>query len=248
MSQFNCKFWNESTLINELLLRTTLLFFALFVSCITYAEHEDVQQNIKSSPKRGVLRIIEPGIFDYQANDYIVRMRAWGVQFPSRGQPGYNEGITFSENILLEQNVTLLLKEEFDQNNIKVVEVFIGNENKNFSKISIEKGIGWHNESETNRKGEFLIAQLKAKRQGVGIWESGGIYYGKEPQMEVPSPILRSMIQQSPFTSSINFWVTSFGKIHRPGCSFYERGKGELSRRPTGTDCRICGGTNWPEK
>ena len=62
---------------------------------------------------------------------------------------------------------------------------------------------------------------------------------------DVFGPKVNIMIDcQNPFSGGIKFWVTSFNKIHRPECSFYERGRGEYSRRPTGTDCRICGGTN----
>ena len=41
---------------------------------------------------------------------------------------------------------------------------------------------------------------------------------------------------------SLSYWVTSLGKIHRPDCAFYQRGRGNLTMNPSGTDCRICGG------
>ena len=41
-------------------------------------------------------------------------------------------------------------------------------------------------------------------------------------------------------STSVKYWVTSMGKIHRNGCSFYERGKGVVFR-PTGTTAGFVG-------
>ena len=194
--------------------------------------------------KPGVLRVLAPGIFDYQSNIYIVRMRAWGVGFPPRGKPGYEEAISFTEEMLLDSNLSLSVQKEFDNENYKVVNILNNETAQNFSKLAIEQGLGWHNELETSRHGAFVIAQIKAKRQNLGIWMHGGVYSNEAKDKSVPTPLLKSMIGQNPFSGGIKFWVTSFNKIHRPECSFYERGRGEYSRRPTGTDCRICGGTN----
>ncbi|MEK9772564.1 MAG: thermonuclease family protein [Opitutae bacterium] len=194
--------------------------------------------------KIGVVRIVEPGLFDYQSKDYLVRMRAWGVTFPNRGQPGFEEAIAFTEEQLLDRNLTIELRAEFDRQNLKVVDIFTGPEKVNFSRECIENGMGWHNEVESMRNGAYAIAQLKAKRRELGIWKYGNSYQVLPHDKDIPTPLLRSMIEQNPFSSSLNYWVTTFGKIHRPGCSFYERGRGSLSRRPVGDNCRICGGTN----
>ena len=194
--------------------------------------------------KRGVIRVLEPGVFDYQSSDYLVRMRAWGVSFPTRSNPGYNEAIRFSEDLLLDINLSITVKKEFDLQNYKVVDVFLHRYSKSFSTLCIEQGVGWHNEKETNRHGVFVISQIKAKRQNLGVWKHGSPLEGQVQGHSIPTPVLKSMIGQNPFSGGIQFWVTSFNKIHRPGCSFYERGRGEYSRRPTGTDCRICGGVN----
>ena len=197
-----------------------------------------------TAKKIGVIRVIEPGIFDYQSADYIVRMRAWGVSFPSRSNPGYKEAIQFSEELLLDSNLSISVKKEFDPQNYKVVDIFIHAQSKSFSTLCIEQGIGWHNEKETSRHGVFVISQIKAKRQNIGIWKHGIPPDEQATGRSIPTPILKSMIGENPFAAGMKFWVTSFNKIHRPGCSFYERGRGEYSRRPTGTDCRICGGVN----
>ena len=145
---------------------------------------------------------------------------------------------------LLDRNLTIEVKREFDRNNLKVVEVLWGPDKRNFSRDCIGKGIGWHDEEETGRLGTFVISEAKAKRQEIGIWKYGENFQDLPFDKKLPAPFLRSIIEQNPFSSSINYWVTSFGKIHRPSCSFYQRGRGKLSRRPTGTDCRICGGVN----
>ena len=32
--------------------------------------------------KKGIVRVLEPGVFDYQSEKFVIRMRAWGVNFP----------------------------------------------------------------------------------------------------------------------------------------------------------------------
>lgn len=38
------------------------------------------------------------------------------------------------------------------------------------------------------------------------------------------------------------FWISSTGKTHRPGCRYYGQGNGRASARGSGDNCRICGG------
>jgi hypothetical protein len=215
----------------------------LLISTLQSADGRSFDANKTASAIPGVVRIIQPGVFDYQSSEYLIRMRAWGVGFTQRNQPGYNQAIHFTEKKLLGANLQIKMKQEFDLQNLKVVDLYIERENQNFSQLAISTGIGWHIENETGRHGTFVISQLKAKRNKLGIWNYGDFFQSNLTQHEHPLPLLRNMVEQSPFNPGLNFWVTSFGKIHRPGCSFYERGRGELSRRPTGNDCRICGGT-----
>jgi len=243
MLQFNNK------IICELCIRKNYQWFFLLVLAqlpfIAYSQNQlEGDSETINQKKPGVLRVLAPGVFDYQSSVYIVRMRAWGVTFPPRGKPGYEEAISFTEEMLLDSNLSLSVQKEFDNQNHKVVNILNNETAQNFSKLAIEQGFGWHNEKETSRHGAFVIAQIKAKRQSLGIWKYGGAYSEQAQDNSVPTPLLKSMIGQNPFSGGIKFWVTSFNKIHRPECSFYERGRGEYSRRPTGTDCRICGGTN----
>jgi hypothetical protein len=219
-------------------------FLTVLLCTLSHAKNALAVNPEFQEKETGVIRVVSPGIFDYQTSDCIVRMRAWGVTYPQRGQKGYEEAITFSESKLLDANVTFIVRREFDERNLKVVEIFIEPEKRNFSKISIETGIGWHDEYETGRDGSFLIAQMKAKRSELGIWKYGEFHNSSQINNQLPTPLLRTMAKQNPFSPGVNYWVTSFGKIHKPTCSFYERGRGKLSRRPTGTDCRICGGAN----
>ena len=211
-------------------------------SCALLAENSKYNDENATYLQEGVVRIIQPGVFDYQINKFLVRMRAWGVAFPAHNKPGYKEAINFTENQLLNSTISISVRKEFDSNNLKVVELFCGEDNVNFSQQAILQGVGWHLEQETSRHGVFVISQIKAKRESLGIWRYGDLFKSPTINQIVPAPMLRSMIGQNPFSPSIEYWVTSFGKIHRPGCSFYQRGRGALSRRPTGTDCRLCGG------
>ena len=241
----NYNFRSKLSLKSLCLCRSTFSFaiFLIFGQATT-AKPEDSNGIDSSGMKGRVVRVFKPGIFDYKGEEFLVRMRVWGVTYPERGQPGYEEAIIFTEEKLLDQNLTIDVHKEFDLQNLKVVQVLTDFGKENFSRLSIEKGIGWHNEEETNRHGSFVIAQLKAKRQGLGVWKHGETFPAISSGQSIPTPLLRSMIGQNPYSSSINYWVSSFDKIHRPDCSFYGKGRGEYNRRPTGKDCRICGGTN----
>jgi hypothetical protein len=243
MLQFNNPNKNKSALFKIFSGSILLMIMNGSIPAIAQTSSEENTEN--ATPlKGGVIRVLEPGVFDYQSSDYLVRMRAWGVSFPTRSNAGYKEAIRFSEDLLLDTNLSITVKKEFDLQNYKVVDIFLPSYSKSFSTLCIEKGVGWHNEKETNRHGVFVISQIKAKRQNLGVWKYGLPKEGQAQENSITAPVLKSMIGQNPFSGGIQFWVTSFNKIHRPGCSFYERGRGEYSRRPTGTDCRICGGVN----
>lgn len=220
-----------------------LWFILILVGALPAFGETVVQVESNSSQEtKGIIRVIKPGIFDYQSNEYLIRMRAWGVGFPGRDQPGFNEALSFTEAKLLNTSVSIKVKSTFDAQNLKVVDVLMGDDQISFSQEAITQGIGWHLEKESNRHGVFIISQIKAKRKNLGVWKHQNTYKQQDLKPSIPAPILRSMIGQNPFSASIQYWVTSFGKIHRPECTFYQRGRGELSRRPTGKDCRICGG------
>ena len=226
-----------------------LLFLIFILFNYTIGKEGNIVDLISAKDSNGtqfkeeIIRVIKPGIFDYQSKDFMIRMRAWGVEFPQRGQPGHNEAITFTEQKLLSTSPNIQIKQEFDIKNLKVVELTLLKGQMNFSREAISLGIGWHMEKETNRYGPFVLSQLKAKRLNLGIWANNFNYKQIQSPSSLPTPRLPGMINnQRNFVPSLTFWVTTFGKIHRPNCSFYQRGRGNLTSRPQGTDCRICGG------
>ena len=68
---------------------------------------------------------------------------------------------------------------------------------KNYSSLAIENGIGWHNEKETGRLGLFLIAQMKAKRNKVGIWSLNYNFQGSSVTPSKPQPQLPNILSAS---------------------------------------------------
>jgi endonuclease YncB( thermonuclease family) len=232
---------------------TRIVTRALFVTMCLPLCHGDSSALISKKPTAfdgngslasvKIIRVIQPGIFDVQTADYIVRMRAWGVSFPKRDQPGYAEALSFTENRLVLMTPELKIKREFDEQNLKVVDILLLGGKMNFSREAIGAGVGWHLEKESNRYGPFVIAQLKAKRMNLGIW-ANNFNYGRADPFARPNPQLPNMLKdRNTFVPSLNYWVSSLGKIHRPGCSFYERGNGVLTSKPNGRNCRICGGS-----
>ena len=147
-----------------------LLFLIFILFNYTIGKEGNIVDSISAKDsnstqfKEEIIRVINPGIFDYQSKDFMIRMRAWGVEFPQRGQPGHNEAITFTEQKLLSTSPNIQIKQEFDIKNLKVVELTLLKGQMNFSREAISLGIGWHMEKETNRYGPFVLSQLKAKR------------------------------------------------------------------------------------
>ena len=227
-------------------LKFSIFFAHLFLSHALLISADSTTQvsDSNSSEREGeIIRIIKPGVFDLQSSNYLIRMRAWGVGFPDRGQPGYEEALTFSESRLLSLSPRITIKREFDPDNLKVVDLNLMDGKMNFSREAITLGIGWHLEQETGRYGPYLLAQLKSKRSKAGIWANGYNHLMQTKKSLGPTPQFpRVMSGQAEFVPRISYWVTSLGRIHRPGCSFYERGRGTLSTNPVGDDCRICGG------
>lgn len=220
------------------------IIWVLYFSPILFGAEENNSSThvIDLSPK--IIRVVEPGIFDFKYADYQIRTRVWGVIFPKRGQPGFQEAISFAEQNLFSTEVLLDVKIPFDTRNLKVVDIKLKNTGQSFSNLSIMEGIGWHDEKETGRYGQFLISQLKAKRNDIGIW---GYDYdfnqNNKSYITTPEPLFKNMIsERQKMVPSLSYWVTSLGKIHRPDCAFYQRGRGKLTMNPSGTDCRICGG------
>ena len=201
------------------------------------------------TPEYEVLRVLSPGVFDVMVQGFQVRFRAWGVGFPKRDQPGYREALRFSEQQLLASKVNLKTKQEFDLNNMKLVDVLPVGSQTTFSRQAILSGHGWHLEKETNRYGPFTLAQMKAKRMVLGVWRTPLAYTQADdasvmpmPKPKLPGALFRQ--QQGIPTAGISYWVSSLGKVHRPGCAFYRKGRGLISNTPQGYDCRICGGRN----
>ena len=215
------------------------------------AETSSVPDSTKApkTPEYEVLRVLSPGVFDIMVEGFQVRFRAWGVGFPKRDQPGYREALRFTEQQLLASKVNLKTKQEFDLKNLKLVDILPVGSQTTFSRQAILSGHGWHLEKETNRYGPFTLAQMKAKRMVLGVWRTPLAYPQADdasampmPKPKLPGALFRQ--QQGIPTAGISYWVSSLGKVHRPGCAFYRKGRGLISNTPQGYDCRICGGRN----
>ena len=90
-----------------------------------------------SSSKPGIL-IFRQMIMSFECES--------GYFFPTKGQPGYEEAISFCETNLLSTSPLIEVVRTFDENNLKVVKLRLQAGGKDFTTESIGNGIGWHNE------------------------------------------------------------------------------------------------------
>ena len=72
------------------------------------------------------------------------------------------------------------------------------------------------------------MAQLKAKRSNLGVWNNDFDYKGAHGKVLTPPRFPSSLSPAGSFVPRLNYWVTSFGKIHRR-LFVYERGRGNPS-------------------
>ena len=73
------------------LFRTNKLFFGIiffysFKSLLSGSEKDNLSVNLpkdrnQSLVKNEVIRVVQPGVFDYQSNEYVVRLRLWELDF-----------------------------------------------------------------------------------------------------------------------------------------------------------------------
>ena len=76
------------------------------------------------NPELEIIRVIQPGIFDFQATEYVIRMRVWGVSFPKRGQPQVSiRQFHFAKKCSYRLIPILDIIRTFDEKNLKVVKV-----------------------------------------------------------------------------------------------------------------------------
>ena len=171
--------------------------------------------------------VVQPGVFDYQSNEYVVRLRLWGIGFPERDQPGFNDAISASERLLLGVPIDISVKQEFDSKNLKVVQVHGQIKKNDLGREIISQGFGWHLDDETDRYGPYVLSQLKAKRLNLGVWSRNFNYLQIQSPNVLPTAKLPGLYNNNKnFIPSLTYWVTSFGRIHRPGCSFTKEEEG----------------------
>ena len=71
------------------------LIIVLPLSSLVLIGESDNNQSLKGFD---VIRVLKPGIFELKTEDYLVRMRTWGVGFPVRTNPVMNRHSVFLKN------------------------------------------------------------------------------------------------------------------------------------------------------
>lgn len=201
------------------------------------------------APLYEVVRVPEPGIFHVKAGGLEVRLKAWGIGCPKRGQPTYREALRFAEDHLLGLKVKLEVKREFDPDGYKQVIAYPAGETVSFNRSMITNGYAWHLEKVTKRLGAFAIAQIRAKRNRSGVWGQSFAYDFEGSADAAPKPTLPWLLRnQNSSAARVMYWQSFIGKIHRPGCAFYSKGNGLLTPNPQGRNCGVCGGLQGPRR
>ena len=68
-----------------------LLIFIVTIISVSSVFSTDSNSTDSEEVKPGVIRVLEPGVVDYQSSIFIIRISAWGVSFRQKVQPGYRK-------------------------------------------------------------------------------------------------------------------------------------------------------------
>ena len=82
----------------------SLSFLSLIFLFSAFSLHGNTPDSLdanESAPGNEIIRVIQPGVFDIQSQDFLIRMRAWGVVFTKRGHPGHEAALAFTAKPLL---------------------------------------------------------------------------------------------------------------------------------------------------
>lgn len=107
----------------------------------------------------------------------------------------------------------------------------------------IRLGLAWHYKAYSNDK-DLADLETVARSSKIGLWSRPDAVapwdFRRAPKLPVKTTEQKE-VKENPVVET--FWVTkSSGKVHNKSCRYYRNSNGFESNKPTGTNCKLCGG------
>lgn len=167
------------------------------------------------------------------------KIRLWGIDAPESRQDYGQRAKQALSDMVYNKAVTVDVQDT-DRYGREVGKVYQGDTYVNLEMIKL--GLAWWYQTYAKGATDLKDAEEAARTAKVGLWSRPDAIapWDFRRVKRTPSSKGTEEVKQS---EEIKYWVTnSSGKVHNASCRWYGKSKGRFETKPTGSNCKICGG------
>ena len=168
------------------------------------------------------------------------KIRLWGIDAPESRQDYGQRAKQALSDMVYNKAVTVDVQDT-DRYKREVGKVYQGDTYVNLEMVKL--GLAWWYQQYARNATDLRDAEATARAEKIGLWS--------RPDVIAPWDFRRGKRTASKGTEEVKrpeetkYWVTnSSGKVHNSSCRWYGKSKGRIETKPSGKDCKICGGTS----
>lgn len=165
------------------------------------------------------------------------KIRLWGIDAPESRQDYGQRAKQAMSDMVYNKSVTVDVQ-DVDRYKREVGKVYQDGKYVNLEMIKL--GLAWWYQQYARNATDLRDAEATARAGKVGLWS--------RPDAVAPWDFRKGKRMSAAETKQTNetkYWVTnSSGKVHNSSCKWYGTSKGHYETKPTGPNCKICGGAS----
>lgn len=165
------------------------------------------------------------------------KIRLWGIDAPESRQDYGQRAKQAMSDMVYSKTVTVDVQ-DVDRYKREVGKVYQDGKYVNLEMIKL--GLAWWYQQYAHNATDLRDAEATARAGKVGLWS--------RPDAVAPWDFRKGKRMSAAETKQTNetkYWVTnSSGKVHNSSCKWYGTSKGHYETKPTGPNCKICGGAS----
>lgn len=163
------------------------------------------------------------------------KIRLWGIDAPESKQDFGQRAKQAMSDMVYGKEVTVDVQDK-DRYGREIGKVYQAGTYVNLEMVKL--GLAWWYQQYAKGAADLRDAESAAKAAKVGLWS--------RPDAVAPWEYRRgkrSSAAEAKQTEEVKYWVTSSsGKVHNSSCRWYANSKGRFETKPSGPNCKICGG------